>query len=683
MAPINRRQLISGAIALLGQTHLPYAFANRPWPEPDHSYDGQNREASGVPQGLLQSIFTESLLARSLKPASEWHPYPRANEREAWLGVPQDIREGLIALADQVHGTEWPVLTAGEALEFKHDGNRSHFETKYFNRRQRLISLVLGACAAGDSRYFDSIADGIWLICEESFWGVPAHLGAQDAGVGLPDISEPIVDLFAAETAATLSWITYLIGDGLTTVSPLLVPRIRLEAKRRILHPTLERDFFWMGLKPNRGRLNNWNPWINSNWLTTNLLLEDDPALRLQAVLKICRSLDQFLSDYSPDGACEEGPVYWQRSAGSYFDCCWTLASVTGGAADPLKNPFVKKMGHYIADVHIAGNAYVNYGDAHMEDAPTPELVYRYGEADGDKELQAFGAFHSLSEGLGSNGALLEKALKAGLPSLSRSLPDMLSASAMRSAVKADALLRDSWYPALQLLTARQEEGSSNGFYVAIQAAANSRSHGHNDSGSFIVYHNGQPIFIDVGVEQYTAKTFSPARYSIWTMQSAFHNLPTIGGVMQSEKKPFRASEVQYWSDNTSAGLSMNLATAYPPDAAVEHWLRTMTLERIQHRVRLEERFTLKQNVEVELSFMTQRVPDVSVVGKVLLRPIGPGGQDVALLYDSSQLKAVTETIMLEDKSLQHSWGSRIYRLRLISAGKIATGAWKLEIRTA
>ena len=32
--------------------------------------------------------------------------------------------------------------------------------------------------------------------------GIPAHVGVQQAGPGLPDASEPTVDLFAAETGA-------------------------------------------------------------------------------------------------------------------------------------------------------------------------------------------------------------------------------------------------------------------------------------------------------------------------------------------------------------------------------------------------------------------------------------------------------------------------------------------------
>jgi hypothetical protein len=80
--------------------------------------------------------------------------------------------------------------------------------------------------------------------------------------------------------------------------------------------------------------------------------------------------------------------------------------------------------------------------------------------------------------------------------------------------------------------------GTTDGFYPAVQAAENQRSHGHNDSGSFIVSHDGNPVFIDLVPEAYSVKRFGPDRYSLWTMQSAFHILPTVGGVMQSSANP-------------------------------------------------------------------------------------------------------------------------------------------------
>ena len=107
-----------------------------------------------------------------------------------------------------------------------------------------------------------------------------------------------------------------------------------------------------------------------------------------------------------------------------------------------------------------------------------------------------------------------------------------------------------------------------NLIYVAAQAASNGRSHAHNDSGSFILFHNGNPIFIDVGPEAYTAKTFSKDRYSLWTMQSAFHNLPTIGDVMQHDGTTYRAGDLDYSSDDARATFRANLAPAYPPEAA-------------------------------------------------------------------------------------------------------------------
>ncbi|HTF72540.1 MAG TPA: hypothetical protein VK638_58705, partial [Edaphobacter sp.] len=392
---MNRRELLCGSAALVGSGYLsPAVRLSGLWENIP--------EITGPPKQLLSSTFTPELLRTKLVPIGAWHPYPRATEREAWLQVPEDLRTAILKRAEVSRGKDWPSLLATTALDFKRNGDRSRYESQQFGRRHRLTELVLGECMVGDGRFLDDIANGIWLICEETFWGVPAHLGAQRAKVGLPDVIDPIVDLFAAETASTMAWVYYVLGEKLNTVSPLLAPRIEVEAKRRVLDPLLERDdIFWMGLQPKRGRLNNWNPWINSNWLMTNMLQEQDAARRQQALEKSCRSLDEFLSDFSADGACEEGPVYWQRSPGSYFDCCRTLASAVNGAADVMTHPFVQRMGQYIADVHIAGNAYVNYGDAHMEDAPSPELVYRYGRAAKLPSLMAFGAFHSAEDGLG------------------------------------------------------------------------------------------------------------------------------------------------------------------------------------------------------------------------------------------------------------------------------------------
>ena len=74
--------------------------------------------------------------------------------------------------------------------------------------------------------------------------------------------------------ASLLAWTAYLVGPPLAAVSRLLPERIRLEIDRRMLSPYLARDDLgWMGFTG--GQLNNWTPWICSNWIAAGALLFD------------------------------------------------------------------------------------------------------------------------------------------------------------------------------------------------------------------------------------------------------------------------------------------------------------------------------------------------------------------------------------------------------------------------
>jgi Heparinase II/III-like protein len=668
---INRREMLAGTVALLGQAQLPRVVSALQGGD----IGSQTASLPVKPKNLLSSTFTVDVLRLRLASVSDWKPFPQFADRTAWERLPQDTTGNIVKRAEETLGTEWPVLPATVFLEFARNGNRSHYEALNFGRRGRLSTLVLAECIEGKGRFLDDIANGVWLVCEETFWGVPAHMSLQKAGVGLPDVTEPVVDLFAAQTSATLSWIHYLIAEELATVSPLIPDRIRIEAKRRVLNPAFERNDFWWMWKGNKGsgfRLNNWNPWINSNLLATNLLLENDAERRVQAITKVCKSVDAFLDDYSPDAACEEGPGYWGESAAAYYDVCALLLASVSGASNVLADPFVRKMMHYIADVHIAGRSSVNYGDASALAGAPGELAYLIGTATGDAELAAFGAFTMPPPGA-NGGRRRGDGPTGGLTN--RSLPSLFKMDEARNAPKADALGRDSWYPSLCLMTAREKAGTSDGFYLALQAAPNQRSHGHNDSGSFIVFHDGEPVFVDAGTQQYTAQTFSKDRYKLWYMQSAYHNLPTVGGVMQATGEPkYRATEPKYSSDDAHASIRLNLATAYPEEAGIQRWIRTVELDRKTSGIRLSEQFALAKEVPVVLNFLTPRVPAVDKAGVVRLSVLSGAVKDVMLNYDPVQLTASFEKIELTDQGMRMTWG-QLYRVQLTSHA-VTSGNW-------
>ena len=526
--------------------------------------------ASQGPRNLLTGSLSEQTLAAALLPAAQWHPYPTIRDRADWEAVPQEIRAAFIQAARQHVGTTWERIPATVTLQFIRNGNRSNYDAINTRQRERLATLVLAEVFENGGRFLDDIANGIWAISEQTFWGSTAHLGMQRAGNGLPDVTEPVVDLFAAETAALLAWTDYLLGDRLDAVSPLVRKRIRAEVDRRIFTPALARDdFWWMGFGE-RKNLNNWTPWIDSNWLAAVLLLEADPRRRVAAVYKIMRSLDNFINIYPDDGASDEGPGYWDRAAASLFDNLELLRGATSDKVDIYGSPLVRSMGQYIYRVYIKDQYFIPMGDASARITPDAELVYQYGKRIGDPVMQGFGALLAQRRG----------PYHPGSSSPGRILPALLIAKEIATATAAEPLPGSVWLPDLQLMAARSTPNSGAGLYVAAWGGHNGQSHNHNDVGNVIVYGDGKPVLIDVGVETYSAKTFSAQRYEIWTMQSAYHNLPTINGVMQGAGREFQAKDVTFNETANRITFSADIAAAYPAEAGVRRWQRRVTLDR-------------------------------------------------------------------------------------------------------
>ncbi|HRJ18914.1 MAG TPA: heparinase II/III family protein [Bryobacteraceae bacterium] len=620
---------------------------------------------------MLSGDWNAARLGAALLPRGQWKPYPKASERAAWAKMPAVARAAGVRRAEEVANEPWPSLPATLFLEFKREGNRSRFESVRSERRNRIRALALAECFEGNGRFLDPLLDGLWLTCEETYWGVPAHLYLQGAGPGLPDVAEPTVDLFAADTGSLVAWVDYLLGEELGALSPLVRPRLAGEVRRRVLEPCWSReDFWWMGFDGSRA-VNNWNPWINSNWLTCALLLEENEGRRAATVAKVLRSLDRFLDAYHPDGGCDEGPGYWGHAGGSMFECLDLLHSATIGRADFFETPLVKEIGRYIYRAHIHEDWYVNFADASARTIIDGDLVYRFGKRIGDARMMEHGAW--------AVQRAPERALAGS--SIARQLEAMVHHGEEMKSPAGAALMRDVWLPQAQFFAARMKGGSADGLYLAAQGGHNAESHNHNDVGNFIVYADGAPVLIDIGVETYTARTFSPQRYDIWTMQSGWHNLPTVNGVMQGAGRRFEARECRYTTEEAGASLSMEIARAWPEVAGVESWQRRFRLDRQSGEVVVEDtaRFARAAN-RVEFNLVTTR--EVVRDGAGILRLVGGGTAAVELRF-AHTLEVQVDVETTEDARLKPVWGSTIRRIRLLAAKADQAGEWRLRVRLA
>jgi hypothetical protein len=628
-----------------------------------------------APRNYLSGRFTPDQLNSLLIPQQNWHPYPNLNDHELRAVISEDIRNQYIKKAETFLGKNWEILPATVLLDFAKNGNRSRYENIMFGRRQRLTCLILAEIFENKGRFTNDIANGVWAICEETFWGVPAHLGTQRRGVGLPDVTEPTIDLFAAETGELLAWAYYLLGDKLDLVSPLIKERIYLEEDRRIISSFLERtDYWWMGFNAERS-VNNWNPWINSNVLNIVLLLEKNETRRAQAVYKSMQSIDIFINSYPDDGGCDEGPGYWSRAGGSLFDYLELLYLATDGKISIFNEPLVQKMGQFIYKAWIHDDYYIDFADASAINQPEAGLVYRFGKRINDPMMKGFGAYLALRQKNGRSNADPDDG------SLIRVIPDLLATNEMIAEKPVEPYLADFWLPGLQVMAARSYPDSEKDIYVAAKGGHNAESHNHNDVGNFIVYADGRPLLIDIGVETYTAKTFSSNRYDIWTMQSQYHNLPTINGIQQKDGREYRAENARFTANAKQVKFSLDLAKTYPADAMVTSWNREIILDR-GRKLTLSEKYELQSWKEpVKLNLMTAFKTDVSVPGQVILTDKQDPSRIYEMTYDPEKFNVVAESKEVTDGRLMPVWGNSLVRLVFTAKDKSLAGKYQVVMK--
>ena len=608
-------------------------------------------------QNLLSGKYSTQQLQELLIPQTGWTPFPRITDRAGWDKADEAMKDAVIKQAVTFINYKWPSIPATTSLLIERTGDRAEYESISFQKREALGTLVLAEVFENKGRFVDPIINGIWSICEESFWGASAHLPRNKDTRGLMDVSQPFVDLFAAETATFLAWADYFIGDKLDAVSPQVRKRIYYETNNRIFQPLMNKPHGWMAANANGRPPNNWNPWICSNWLNAALLLEKDATKRTNMIAKLLTVLDAFVNPYPLDGGCDEGPGYWGAAAASLYDNLSMLNLATNNAFSYVYNDEkIKNMARVIYRAQISENYWLNFADADPQPGMAASMIYRFGKDIRDTSMMQFGAWYRKP----SNG-------KLGRFHFFRSLFELFMQNEFAQSAKSLPLPADVWLPGIQVMIARDKQGSTDGLFVAAKGGHNDESHNHNDIGNYIVYYNGSPVLIDIGRGTYTRKTFSDKRYEIWYNCSDYHNTPTINGANQLPGEKYKASQVTYNKSKAFAELSLNIANAYSEQAAASNWQRQIRLNRGKNVV-IKDQFTLKQAGPITEHLMTCYPAEVIKPGELVIhcKPKNSDAKDVVIQYNARQLQPTIEKVPLtnmEDKGVQEKWGDNIYRI--------------------
>ncbi len=402
----------------------------------------------------------------------------------------------------------------------------------------------------GDDSLIDTIHDLLWAICEETSWVMPAH-EEQGRATGTsarrscarrrwartrrsparPDS----IDLFAAETGASLAEAVHLLGDRL---APEVRQRVRQEVQRHIFAPYLAygREHWWY-----KGALN-WNGVCNGSIGLAFMRLETEIETLSEALAQALEGMEAYIATgFEGDGGSIEGVGYWNYGLMYYVTLAELLRERTGGQLDLLAAPRMREIAKYPPGMSLSPNTYFNPGDASEELIIAPGIAQRLAERTGVAELQAMIA---AVEQLNSFGIVSAK------------LPIVV-----RNAIWWDGRTHAFPEPRNFVMpesgVAKLVGRTADGRQVALAAVAghNDGHHSHTDIGAFVLHAGGSSVFCDPGPGLYSREYFRQTRYDNVFTNSLGHSVPRIGGQLQGAGPEFGGHK-QFYGAITGHGES-------------------------------------------------------------------------------------------------------------------------------
>ena len=613
-------------------------------------------------RNILQKEATIEKLKKELVTDKSWIKYPDYSDRTGWDNFLGEFKNEYIKRGEKSLKHEWKAVRATDYIEYFRSGNRTNMQDKYNENIYAIMNLFLAELAEGKGRFTEPLMDLVFSACEMTSWSISAHVTLQKTYKRFPLPDDYAVELVSTDFGALLSWIHYYMKDEFDKVEPMVSKRLSDEIYRRIITPYMNNNhYWWLGFElPENGLLNNWNPWCNSNVLQTMMLMENDPEKLANEVYRTMLSIDKYMNFVNADGACDEGPSYWAHAGGKLYDYLALLYDATNGGINIFENPMIKNMGEYISRSYVGNNWVVNFADAVAQLKPDYNLIYRYGKAVKSNEMMEFAAYLKSinpTKGVPNEGREIGRLFET-----LRHKDELVSVTQKHKSPSY------TWYPETQFCYMNGMD-----IFVAMKGGHNNESHNHNDVGTFTMWIENEPVFIDAGVGTYTRQTFSSERYNIWSMQSQYHNLPVIDGKSQVFGRTNKATNVKF--DHKKSTFSLDINSAYPELNKNSIWNRQYTLK--GNMLTIKDKFTLHNPAAPnEINFLTRGTVE-NFPGKIIVEVNGKKAQ---MTFNKNDFSIKTENIQLTDKRLSDVWGDKIYRITLKAKDLKKSGLYEYKI---
>lgn len=528
---------------------------------------------------------------RSVLPAWGDTRWQASAENPLLLSIGNDLVRRALAEAD----APLPPLTDALYRDYAAAGVRLSFERPYFERRRRLgraaIALLVQGKAASRALRASFSAKLEEIFSEES-WALPVHVHNPTGR------DSRTLDLFAAETANLLAECLAVFGE---LIPRELARRIRARLRTDVFENYLSGDFFWMRAT------HNWNAVCHQGILGAALALETDATLLANLFVKARLHLPRFLEGFGADGACSEGPSYWDYGFGWFSALNHQLETRTGGELSIFADdPKIRAIAGYGPAMSLKGGKLINFSDCDPKWSLRPSTLQYLGETLGQDDCLrlAWVNYRSLA-----NGAVDYDAERADCFYWLR-----LFLHAPTSAPEgiADGLKSDAFFPSLGLWAVQGLDRQGRQWELAAKAGHNAEHHNHNDVGGFVLVVDGVPLATEIGMPEYTADYFSARRYEFLAARTLGHSLPVINGHEQAAGAEYSGAVFSAETDDPVVTFEADLTNAYPPSADCRQFIRQLTLDKTAGLCVWRDDIRLERPGLVESAFVTD-APEVLI----------------------------------------------------------------------
>ena len=489
------------------------------------------------------------------KVGGDWFPYPEYKDRAAWDELTGANKADILKQANKYLRYEWRVTPATAYLDYEKAG-KSYGEEDIEENAKALKSLIIGELVGGEGRYMPQIVDGMYFFANLQSWnGLSSAVRDRVRKRALPDPNFHLIALTAAEKGAAIAIGLYFFEEEFNKIDPSLGNIIYKALESHILDPYVDEYRYlhgheWLGFgRHTHGhRVNNWNTYCNTHVLLTFLLAERNQERLLKALDISVRAMDNYLDYNMLDGACDEGPSYWNMAGAKVYEYAHIMNEASCGRLNLLDDFQIRRIVEWKSKNYITDGWVVSFADGEAHGNGDRHILYRIGRNTNSKEMLDFGVSFAAnpSKQIFNNKISISGEVYRTLESL-RFFNDFQSAQQKALSEAGgdwDKMMLDlrksatsEFYMDTQVAFLR----TPYSWFIGVKGGHNKESHNHNDVGSGVFFIENCPVLIDPGVPTYDKQHFGPNRYKRWITQSAWHNTPTINGQMQSYGADFKA----------------------------------------------------------------------------------------------------------------------------------------------